>query len=120
MPPKASNLKLEEHREITAEEPEERTPRPNLSKNEARILHELGKNRHLVFKKTEKGSCIVVQDRSTCVAEGKTHLDDTSTYKPLDSDPTASIAKAIGEKVDSMREAGYIDTHMPTCIPRTR
>ena len=80
MPPKASNPKLEEYIEkTTAEEPKERTPRPDLSKNEAWILQELGKNRHFVFKKAEKGSCIVVQERSTCVAEGKTHLDDSST-----------------------------------------
>ena len=54
--------------------------------------------------KADKGSCIVVQDPST-VEEGKAHLADTSTYKLLDSDQTASIAKGIG---DSMKEAGYI------------
>ena len=64
MPPKASNPKLEEYIEKTmAEEPEERTPRPNLSKNEVRALQELGKSKNLVIKKADKGSCIVVQDR---------------------------------------------------------
>ena len=52
--------------------------------------------RDLVIKKADKGSWIVVQDSSTYVAEGKSHLGDSSTYKPLDADPTASIAKAIG------------------------
>ena len=94
-----------------AEEPEERTPKPNLSKKEVKTLQELGKNKNTVIKKADKGSCIVVQDRSTYVSDGKAHLADTSTYKPLDSDPTPSIAKAIGEVVDSMKEAGYIDTH---------
>ena len=111
-PPKASNKKLEESIEKTlAEEPEERTPRPNRSKKEMKTLQELGKSRDLVIKKADKGSCIVIQDRSTYVAEGKSHLADTSTYKPIDSDPTASIAKNIGELVDSMEEAGYIDTY---------
>ena len=112
MPPKASNPKLEEYIEKTmAEEPEERTPRPNLSKNEVRALQELGKSKNLVIKKVDKGNWIVVQDRSTYAAEGRAHLADTSTYKPLDSDPTVSIAKGIGEIVDSMKEAGYIDTY---------
>ena len=63
IPPKANKM-LEDYIEATiAEEPEERTPKPNLSKNETRILQELGKNRDLVIKKAEKGSCIVVQDR---------------------------------------------------------
>ena len=102
----------EETRKVhLAEEPEERTLRPNLSKNEMKTLQELGKNRDLVIKKADKGSCIVIQDRSTYAAEGKSHLADTSTYMPIDSDPTASIAKDIGELVDSMEEAGYIDTY---------
>ena len=68
------NRKKEPH----AEEPEERTPRPNLSKNEVRALQELGKSKNLVIKKADKGSCIVVQDRSTYAAEGRAHLADTS------------------------------------------
>ena len=111
-PPRASNPALEEYIEKTlAEEPEQKTPKPNLSRNEMKILLELGKNKDLVIKKADKGSCIVVQDRSTYVEEGKSHLADLSTYRPLDSDPTASIAKGIGEVVDSMKEAGYIDTY---------
>ena len=104
-PPKASNPKLEEYIEKTlAEEPERRHPKPNLSKKEARTLQELGKNRDLVIKKADKGSCIVIQDRSTYVAEGKSHLADTSTYKPLESDPTAAITECVGNIVDSMKE----------------
>ena len=111
IPPKANKM-LEDYIEATiAEEPEEITPKPNLSKNETRILQELGKNRDLVIKKADKGSCIVVQDRSTYISEGSSHLADASTYKPLDSDPTASIAKNIGELVNSMKELGYLDTY---------
>ena len=86
------------------QEPEERT---NLCKNETRILQELGKNRDIA----EKGSCIVVQDRFAYISEGSLHLADASTYKPLDYDPTSSIAKNIGELVNSMKELGYLDTY---------
>ena len=73
MPPKASNPKLEDYIEATmAEEPELRTPKPNLSKKEARILQELGMNRDIVIKKADKGSCIVVQDRRSYVSESPT------------------------------------------------
>ena len=89
-----------------AEEPEERTPKPNLSNKEMKTLQDLAKNKDIVIKKADKGSCIVVQDRSAYVSEGRAHLADTSTYKPLDSDPTASIAEGIGEVVDSIKEAG--------------
>ena len=113
VPPRASNPKLEEY-----EEPEERTPKPNLSVNELRTLEELKKNKDIVIRKADKGSCIVIQDRSSYVAEGNTHLADTNTYKPLDSDPTASITNHVAELVDSMKEAGYIP--MPTSAPVAR
>ena len=107
MPPKASNPKLEEDIEKTlAEETEENIPKPNLLKEEMKILQELGKTRHLIIKKADKGSCIIVQDPSTYVAEGKTHLANTSTYRQLDVDTTTSIAKGIREIVDSMKESG--------------
>ena len=103
---------LEDYIEATiAEEPEERTPKPNLSKKETRILNELGKNRDIVIKKADKGSRIVVQDQSTYISEGSSHLADASTYKPLDSDPTASTGNSIGELVDSMKKLSYLDTY---------
>ena len=100
LPPKASNPKLEDYIEATmAEEPELRTPKPNLSSPYPTRI------RNIVIKKADKGSCIVVQDRRSYVSEGKSHLADTSTYKPLDSDPTASISRNIAELVDSMKQA---------------
>ena len=112
VPPRASNPKLEEYIDATtAEEPEERIPKPNLSVNELRTLEELKKNKDIVIRKADKGSSIVTQDRSSYVTEGNTHLADTNTYKPLDSDPTASITNHVAELVDSMKEAGYIDSY---------
>ena len=111
VPPKASNPKLEDYiKAILEEDPEVRPPKPNLTKNELRILQEL------IIKKADKGSCVVVQDRTTYIAEGNTHLADTSTYKQLASDPTASICSSIGELVDSMKESGYIDKHTHTFL----
>ena len=80
--PKVSNPKLGEYIEKTlAEEPEENTPKPKLLKKKMKILEELGKTVDLVIKKADEGSCIVVQDRSTYVAEGKSHLANTSTKR---------------------------------------
>ena len=76
--PRKANKVLEDYIEATIVQPTSRR----------RILHEL------VIKKADKGSCIIVQDRSTYISEGSSHLADASTYK---SNPTASIDKNIGE-----------------------
>ena len=115
IPPKPNKM-LEDYIEATiAEEPEVRTPKLNLFKNETRILQELGKNRDIVIKKADKESCIVVQDGSTYISEGSSHLADATAYKPLDSDLTASLAKNRGELVNSIK---YLDTYIHAYMQR--
>lgn len=86
--------------------------------NETRILQGLGKSRDLVIKKTDKGSCIVVQDHFTYTSEASSHLTDTSKYKLL-----YSIAKNIGELVTVCKnQATLTNTHIPTstiALPQT-
>ena len=105
------------HNNIAAEISGPQYWKPNPSKKDMKISKEYyGKTIDLVIKKSDKGSCIVVQDWSTYVAEGKSHLANTSTYRPLDADPTTSIAKDIRERVDSMKEAGYIHKCLPASL----
>ena len=120
IPPRASNSKLEEYiTAITEDCPQVRSLKSNLSEKEHLALQRVSRDKSLIIKKADKGSCIVVQDRTTYSSEGKTHLADTSTYKPLPADPTACITNKIKQLVDSMHDSGYIDkyTHAFLCPP---
>ena len=55
----------------------------NLSRNERKALNELINNPTLIINKADKGSTIVVQDRSEYITEAMKHLTDPNTYKLL-------------------------------------
>ena len=55
----------------------------NLTRKEQQALNQLTNNPMLIISKADKGSTIVVQDRSEYIAEATKHLNDQTTYKPL-------------------------------------
>ena len=49
-------------------------------------LRDLIKTLHIVINKADKGSTIVVEDRSEYIANPMLHLNNPTVYKPLDED----------------------------------
>ena len=66
----------------------------------------------LVIKKADKGSCLVVEDKTQYIADGLDHLADKNIYKPITGDPTASLTVAINKYVASIESKGHIDRNM--------
>lgn len=85
---------------------------PNLSRSEWRALDGLKKDRSIVIKKADKGSCIVIEDRDSYITEGEKHLADEDTYKQIDSDPTQKIAASINSLISQAHNKGYLSSDM--------
>ena len=66
-----------------------------LTRNERLTLKELASNHDLIINKANKGSKIVIKDRSDYVEEGIQHLSDENTYLSLDRDHTAEVTKFV-------------------------
>ena len=66
----------------------------NLSFEKHKALKELKYNTNLVINKADKGSTIIVQNRTDYAFE---HLNDPNTYKELVGDPTNSICHGINQ-----------------------
>ena len=58
---------------------------PNLTKEETSALMSLKKNRNIVIKPADKGSAVVIMDKSQYIWEGYRQLLDPAYYKKLDS-----------------------------------
>ena len=58
----------------------------------------------LVINKADKGSTIVVQDRSEYIAKAMKHLNDQTTYKPLKENITH---KLINNKLELLLKNGF-------------
>lgn len=57
----------------------------NISAEEARALKSLRDNPNIVIKPADKGSAVVIMDRSQYVGEVLRQLQDANYYKPLDA-----------------------------------
>ena len=69
----------------------------NLSRNERKAFRDLKCNSDLVINKADKGSTIVVQDKSDYIKIGLEHLNDPHTYKVLNGNPTSNICNGINK-----------------------
>ena len=75
---------------------------PNLNRAQHKALRDLASNADLVIKSADKGSGIVVEDRSNYIRDGLAHLSDESVYQQIDSDPTQKLAEALNQFADSL------------------
>ena len=55
----------------------------NFSQEEWQCMRLLAKDRSIVIKKADKGSCVVVWDREDYIAEASKQLNDESVYKSV-------------------------------------
>ena len=92
----------------------------NLSREERMALKSL-RERDLIINEADKGSTVVVQDRSDYVHNAMTrHLNDTSVYEPLSENPTETLKGGIEKKLDALYKHKVIDkaTHEFTKPPK--
>ena len=90
----------------------------NLSLNERKALRELKCNSDLVINKADKGSTIVVQDRSDHTRNALEHLNDPHTYRVLDGNPTSNICTGINHLLLDFLKKGLLDKDMVAfCSP---
>lgn len=81
----------------------------NLSKEEMNSLNQLKERDDIIIKPADKGSAVVVMDKSDYIREAERQLTDEKFYKKLDSDPTDNFAKIISKTLTSMHKKGHID-----------
>lgn len=81
----------------------------NLSKEERSALYSLKERDDIVIKPADKGSAVVVMDKSDYIQEAERQLSDNRFYKKLDSDPTVDFTQKITKSLEDMHDKGYID-----------
>ena len=112
IPPKAS-LEIEEYIKNTNSNPpicKLKIPL-NISHQERKAIRDLKTNKKLIIKKADKGSSIVLQDKTTYLKEGLEHLNDQETYTQLGGDPTEHVAEKIDNFIEEIYSKGYIDEY---------
>ena len=58
----------------------------HLSKEEWKAVCSLANDHNIVIKKADKGSCVVIWDRSDYIMEAEKQLNDKAVYKDVNFD----------------------------------
>jgi flagellar basal body-associated protein FliL len=64
---------------------------------------------HIIIKPADKGSAVVVMDKSTYIREAERQLCDDRFYNKLDKDPTKKFSDEITNELNNMYDNGDID-----------
>ena len=83
----------------------------NLSPAETTALTSLIRNPHITIKRSDKGGAISILDTDKYINQIYTeHLNDRSTYQPLDHCPTAAITRDTNTLIDFLHTFHHIDS----------
>ena len=74
--------------EVSRIQKQSRKPPKNLTKDEFKAIRELKSEREHIILRADKGVVLVVMDRKEYIRKMKEILDDTNTYRSLNTDPT--------------------------------
>lgn len=87
-------------------------------------IKQLEQNKNIVVRLADEGGGVMVLAKESCYAEIQQLLDDTSTYKPLPSDPlvklkaelTTWVNNGVAQHILDNKEAQYLIPREP-CTP---
>ena len=91
----------------------------NLTNEERDNLEILRSNDKIVIKKADKGSSIVIMNRSDYVKEAERQLSDPKFYKEMKHDLTIEHQKEVDKVIDHLLSQEYIDELTSTCLKNT-
>ena len=86
-------------------------PKPILSKEEWKAIKYLKSDRDCTISTADNGAALVVMNRSDYIKKMKELLEDTSTYRPLNMDPTNKQKSKLINMLRRIKiESGIEDT----------
>lgn len=83
---------------------------PNLTKEERVALKELTDNKNIVIKKADKGGVVVVWGYDQYTEEAHRQLGDTTSYIPLNINPTETLVEELKTILTDARDDDLIST----------
>ena len=97
---------------------EEQEPGDNITRAERIALENLALNEDLIINKADKGSTVVVQNKTDYVAEGLKHLCDPSIYRKLTHNTTPETKDKINELITKLDNSKLMPWQMTSfCRP---
>lgn len=90
-------------------------PRNNLPFKERKALRELRSNSEIIIKKTDKGTALVIMNKTDKIQEGQVQLDDRKNYMPLETPMVQETKQRVEEIINDLHQRksyGHNDQEM--------
>lgn len=84
--------------------------KPNLTREEVAALRDLRKNKHIVIKRADKGSSVVIMGRDQYVFEVQRQLSDKTYYKKLKEPIYLKTVPIVHSIIDTLKGKGFINS----------
>lgn len=82
--------------------------KPNLTDQEEEALEQLRQDTSIVIKPADKGSTVVIMDRTDYIYEAMRQLNDKTYYTPLKKPIFLETAQLIKNILDSLKKQGFL------------
>jgi hypothetical protein len=81
----------------------------NLTQAERSALRDIQERDDIIINPADKGSAVVVMDKTTDLQEAERQLSDCRFYEKSESDPTLDFTQKITRALEAMHARGHID-----------
>ena len=92
----------------TQNQPNQRKPQNNLTKEQIEVIKELKSRDDVIITKADKGGAVVIMDVTSYIAEADRQLNNEEFYKKITHDPTQLHAERINNTIDQLKGEGLI------------
>ncbi len=100
-----------------------KTHKKNISNSEFKAMTDLANNKNIIIRSADKGSAVVLLNRSDYLKEGFKQLENQKFYKHMDLDLTDTHVNTISNALEDMYQNGEIDDktkdYLLSCPGRT-
>ena len=71
---------------------------------ERKALRELSSNSEIIIKKTDKGTALVIMNKTDKIQEGQVQLDDRKNYMPLETPMVQETKQRVEEIINDLHQ----------------
>ena len=85
-----------------------KNPKPNLFKEEQKVMEELAKRKDIIITNADKGGAVVVVDVEKYINKANCQLSDKRNYKKLQEDPILQHGNLVNDTIGRFKNENLL------------
>ena len=85
-----------------------KNPKPNLFKEEQKVMEELAKRKDIIITNADKGGAVVVVDVEKYINKANCQLSDKRNYKKLQEDPILQHSNLVNDTIGRFKNENLL------------